>query len=159
MLDAILAFYNRKAEHRHIQVHRRYDSEGSIRPFSGPLRQVFTNLIMNALGAMPSGGVLTVHLSESRDWRRPDRRGLRVAIADNGSGISAQERDKVFEAFFTTKGEHGSGFGLWVSRGIVERHGGTIRVRSNQRPARSGSVFSVFLPKTAAFPVSTNKEH
>jgi signal transduction histidine kinase len=156
MLDAILAFYNRKVEHKQIQVHRRYDSDGSIRALSGPLRQVFTNLIVNALEAMPSAGELIVHLYESRDWTRPDRRGFRIAIADNGSGIAAYQKGKVFEAFFTTKGEHGSGLGLWVSRGIAERHGGTIRLRSSQGPARSGTVFSVFLPKSALVPVSTN---
>ena len=156
MLDAILAFYNRKAEHKQIQVHRRYDSEGSIRALSGPLRQVFTNLIVNALEAMPTGGELIVHLHESRDWTRPDRRGFRVAIADNGSGIATHQQDRVFEAFFTTKGEHGSGLGLWVSRGIAERHGGTIRLRSSQGSPRRGTVFSVFLPKSAVIAVSTN---
>jgi signal transduction histidine kinase len=94
LLDAILAFYKRKADHQQIRVHRRYDSEGSIRAFSGPLRQVFTNLIANALEAMPNGGDLTVHLYEGRDWMQPHRRGFRVSVADSGSGIAPPERER-----------------------------------------------------------------
>jgi two-component system NtrC family sensor kinase len=140
-------FYDRKAEHKNIRVRSNYDSEGTIRALAGPLRQVFTNLIVNALEATPNGGDLTVHLHEGRDWTQPELRGFRVVIADNGSGIPEHEREKVFEAFFTTKGEQGSGLGLWISRGIILRHGGTIRLRSSQRSGKSGTVFSVFLPK------------
>lgn len=75
---------------------------------------------------------------------------MRVSIADNGPGISADNRRRLFEPFFTTKGERGTGLGLWVSSGIVQKHQGWIRVRSNTRPGHTGTVFSVFVPRSPA---------
>src|SRR6202043_1495452 len=88
VLDNILSFYDRKAKYKKIRVQRRYDSDGRVRALAGPLRQVFTNLIVNALEATPSGGELTVHLYEGRDWSRPELHGIRVVIADDGPGIA-----------------------------------------------------------------------
>ena len=69
-----------------------------------------------------------------------------MVIADNGHGISPEHRSKLFQSFFTTKGEQGTGLGLWVSQGIVRKHQGEIRLRSTTRLVRSGTCFSVFLP-------------
>jgi signal transduction histidine kinase len=93
---------------------------------------------------------VTVHLYEGRDWTRPDVQGFRIVVGDNGPGINPHQLGKVFDAFFTTKGERGSGLGLWISRGIIQRHNGSIRLRSSQRPGRKGTVFSVFIPKACA---------
>ncbi len=70
-------------------------------------------------------------------------------VADNGPGISRELRSRIFEPFFTTKAEKGTGLGLWVVRGIVAKHGGSIRMRSSTRPGRTGTLFSVFLPALA----------
>jgi signal transduction histidine kinase len=71
-------------------------------------------------------------------------------VADNGSGIPRSQLRQVFEAFYTTKRDAGTGLGLWVSRGIVEKHGGSIRVRSRTSGVVTGTVFSIFLPQQHA---------
>ena len=109
-------------------------------------------VIANALEAMGvQGGVLAIHMHESRKWNQSSVRGVRVTIADTGQGIAKHNRQRMFEAFFTTKGEKGTGLGLWVSYGIVVRHGGTIHVRSRNSSERHGTVFSVFLPYKPIF--------
>jgi signal transduction histidine kinase len=69
-----------------------------------------------------------------------------ITVADNGTGMSAATRAKLFDPFFTTKGVTGTGLGLWVSKEIVDRHHGTLRVKSSQSPQYHGSVFNLFLP-------------
>jgi signal transduction histidine kinase len=96
---------------------------------------------------MPGGGKLCVHVRHYRE-SHSQRPGVLVALLDTGTGIPPPARKHLFEPFFTTKGEKGSGVGLWVSNGIVQRHGGTIRVHSNARPGRSYTCFEVFLPET-----------
>jgi signal transduction histidine kinase len=91
-----------------------------------------------------------VRVSQQREYDGSSTRGVRVTIADSGPGIEPAHRARIFEPFFTTKKEVGTGLGLWVSKGIVERHGGKIRLRSRVRPGRSGTVFSVFLPANGA---------
>ena len=73
-----------------------------------------------------------------------------VSIADSGSGIALEDRARIYQPFFTTKGERGTGLGLWVSAGIVNRIGGSIRVWSTRRPGRSGTCFSLFFPAEQA---------
>jgi signal transduction histidine kinase len=89
-------------------------------------------------------------VSLAREFSHAARTGARVTIADSGPGIDSLHRSRIFEPFFTTKKEVGTGLGLWVSKGIVERHGGTIRLRSRTTPGCSGTVFSIFLPADAA---------
>ena len=73
-------------------------------------------------------------------------RAIRVTVLDNGSGIPQGVRRNLFAPFYTTKGEKGTGLGLWISRGITEKHEGTIHVSSRMGTGRSGTAFSVFLP-------------
>jgi two-component system NtrC family sensor kinase len=101
------------------------------------LRQVFTNLILNGLQAMPEGGRLTVAAVVIEDGRL-----VRVTVSDNGSGISPEHIEKLFTPFFTTK-SRGTGLGLAVSYGIVSDHGGEIRVESREG---EGAAFTVLLP-------------
>jgi signal transduction histidine kinase len=74
---------------------------------------------------------------------------VRITIADNGGGIPQSELPRIFEPFYSTKGDAGTGLGLWLSHGIVQKHEGSIRVRSRTTTGSSGTVFSVFLPNTA----------
>jgi two-component system CheB/CheR fusion protein len=147
VLDSVLKFYGPAIRSGKTIVERRYDSEDVIRGFPSEITQVFSNLVGNALEALTPEGRLELHVLASRDWENPTRRGVRVFIADNGPGISRENRRRIFEPFFTTKGEKGTGLGLWVASGIVNKHGGWIRVRSSTQPGRSGTCFSVFFPE------------
>ena len=82
---------------------------------------------------------------EATDWKT-GRKGLVLTVADTGSGMSSDTAAKIFEPFFTTKESGGTGLGLWVSYEIIQRHGGTLAVRSSRRKGRSGTVFTLFLP-------------
>jgi signal transduction histidine kinase len=107
---------------------------------------VFSNLVVNAMDALVNNGdklVLGVRLA--RNWST-GQCGVRISILDNGTGIDPDYRSRIFQPFYTTKGDKGTGIGLWVSQNIVTQHRGTLRVRSSVRPGRSGTCFSVFLP-------------
>jgi len=139
VLDNVLSMYSGQIRSRHVQVEKRYRTAGKVVVRAGEIRQVFANLIGNALDALPNGGKLRVGVKDAHP-------GVTVAIADRGTGIPTDARDKVFEAFFTTKGSSGTGLGLWISRDIIQKHGGTIRLRSYTTPGRSGTVFLITLP-------------
>jgi signal transduction histidine kinase len=79
-------------------------------------------------------------------WADGARKGVRLTIADSGPGISLASRRRLFEPFFSTKAELGTGLGLWISKGIVEKHGGSLRFRSSTRLGKHGTIFSIFLP-------------
>ncbi|HEU5400807.1 MAG TPA: response regulator [Terriglobales bacterium] len=145
VLDSVLELYSRQLTEKQLRVTRRYRSDGEILNFPGELRQVFSNLVLNAIDALPSDGEMLLSV---RPCHHPQtrKRGVRVLVADRGAGIAEQHRSKLFEPFFTTKGDKGTGLGLWVSQGIVQKQGGTMRARSRTQPGRSGTVFSVFVP-------------
>jgi two-component system CheB/CheR fusion protein len=146
VLDNVLKLYSPAIQSGKFVIEKRYDSEDVIRGFPSEITQIFSNLVVNALEALSPEGTIKLHVLASRDWRNPTRRGVRVFIADNGPGVSRENRRRIFEPFFTTKGEKGTGLGLWVTSGIVDKHGGWIRVRSSTRPGRSGTCFAVFFP-------------
>ena len=82
----------------------------------------------------------------ARNWSDPGVKGLRISVADNGTGIDPAVQRRLGEPFFTTKGQRGTGLGLWVTRSIIQRYGGEIQLRSSTTPERHGTVFSIFLP-------------
>jgi signal transduction histidine kinase len=106
---------------------------------TGKLLQVVSNLIVNALDALPAEGVLRLRLRERQGQ-------VQFIIADNGHGIPPNQNEVAFQPFFTTKAERGTGLGLALSKRIIERHQGRIRLRSSVTPGRSGSVFKISLP-------------
>jgi PAS domain S-box-containing protein len=149
LIDNVLGLYGRKLHTLGVAVDTRYDADVPVNAFPGELRQVFSNIIVNAADALEkSGDKLCIHVFGSPDWADLTRRGLRITISDNGCGIPVEKRAQIFEPFFTTKGNRGTGIGLWVSRGIVEKYGGRIRFRASVRQGRSGTTFSIFLPVT-----------
>lgn len=145
-LQSVLVLFAPQIRKAHVDVEQRFEAAPPVRGFPGELRQVFSNFISNALDAMPNGGKLILHLRESRLTSDSARRGVRITILDTGAGIPAGVRKNLFAPFFTTKGEKGTGLGLWVSRGIIEKHEGTIHLASRRRAGKSGTAFSVFLP-------------
>ncbi|MGH9571849.1 MAG: sensor histidine kinase, partial [Candidatus Angelobacter sp.] len=122
------------------------DSALRITGFAGELRQIFSNIISNAIDAIGQNGTIFIKASAGVSWNGSGTAGVRVSIADTGSGIGPEHLQKIYEPFYTTKQDVGTGLGLWVSRGIIQKHNGSIRVRSTTRRGRSGTVFSVFLP-------------
>jgi PAS domain S-box-containing protein len=146
VLESVLTLYSPQIQMAGINVTKRFQTHRSVRGFPGELRQVFANLVANAIHSMPSGGRLLLQVYESSLATDSGRRGVRVTVLDNGGGIPLDVRRKLFSPFYTTKGESGTGLGLWVTRGIVDKHEGSIHFISAVSPGRSGTAFSVFLP-------------
>ena len=145
LLDNVVDLQQRPILAGHINLEKRYRSTGVVRGFPGELRQVFLNLISNAIQAMPSGGTLRLRVAEATDWPTR-RRGIAVAITDTGNGIRREDARRLFQPFFTTKSAKGTGLGLWISKGIVQKYEGTIAFRSFYTPSGCCTCFRVFLP-------------
>ena len=155
VLREVSEFYRPQAERQGIVVHQRFETDGTILAFRSEIVQAVTNLLLNAFDATPNGGQVIIHLYPAPRWLCEIHAsyGYCISIADSGTGIAPQDRTRIYQPFFTTKGERGTGLGLWVVAGIVNRIGGSIRVWSTLRPGRSCTCFSVFLPaKQASFP-------
>jgi signal transduction histidine kinase len=149
LLDSVLTLHQGRVASLHIEVVRRYGEDIRLFCFAGEVRQLFANLIGNALDAMmPRGGRLLLRVRYANAPKQPHTAGVRVTVADTGSGMPAEVLQHIFEPFFTTKEATGTGLGLWVSGEIVAKHQGTIRVRSRARgpKGKGGTVFTVFFP-------------
>lgn len=134
---------------RKVRVEHGFD--GEIEGFPAELRQVFTNVIKNAVEATADGGSIRIF---SVSTEESGRKGVLVHVADNGVGVPEQMRSRLFSPFATSKEESGSGLGLWVSRNIVEKHGGNIRVSSSSASESPGTTVSIFLPLEATTPTT-----
>jgi PAS domain S-box-containing protein len=147
LIESVLTLYGRKLKVLEVKVEKRYETQATVNAVAGELRQVFSNLIVNAADALATvGDKLVVRVAEGVDWRQPATRGIRISFCDNGPGISRADLAHLFEPFYSTKGQQGTGLGLWVSLGVVRKHGGSLRLRSSTRAGRSGTIFSVFIP-------------
>ena len=151
ILEEVLQLYLRKLQQNHITVEKRVEEDDvEIFGFPGELRQLFSNLILNAMEAMKDGGRLRLRVVGAHEWSGEQRPGVHVTIADTGTGIQNADLPHIFEPFYTTKKENGTGLGLWLVYGIVQKHTGSIRVASRTAPGKSGTVFMVFLPESPA---------
>ena len=148
VLEEVVNLYTRKLTAKKIRLEKKIEPGVEIRGFSGELRQVFSNLIANAIEAMPEQGRLLLRVERSHEWTNHSRPGVHVTVADSGQGIAPQDVAHLFQPFFTSKKESGTGLGLWLTHNIVQKHGGTIRLRSSTSPGKSGTVFRLFLPQT-----------
>ena len=149
IVDEVLELFSRKLKVKDIRVRKEFVRNVNVLAQSGEIRQVVANLVANAIDSLPKEGTLAIRVSEQHEWSDGRRPGVRVTLADSGSGIPADQFDKIFEPFFTTKKDTGTGLGLWLSRSILDKHGGFLRFRSSTRPERRGTTFSIFLPKKA----------
>jgi signal transduction histidine kinase len=146
LIEEVLMLYGRKIVDKELRVIRQYRSTDKVTVFPGELRQVLSNLIANAIEATETGGALIFRLRATRNWSDQGVHGLRLSIADSGVGMPASVRKRLGEPFFTTKGQQGTGLGLWVTRSILHRYGGELQLRSSVDPRHHGTVFSLFLP-------------
>jgi len=148
VVEEVLHLYAAKLKSHGVKVEKRLASV-QLLTLEGELRQILSNIVANAIDAMPRGGRLILKVAQG-SGRLGGQRRIRITVADSGCGIQPVERPNIFEAFWTTKGELGTGLGLWVTRSLVEKSGGSIRLRSSVTPGRSGTVVSIFFPD--AFP-------
>lgn len=148
VMDEVLAIYMRKIESKSIEVRKQYCDSTELTAYPGEIRQIFSNLIGNAIDAMTDFGHISIKIANSREWSNAELPGVRATIVDSGSGIDPTIRPRLFEPFYTTKVDIGTGLGLWLSKELVQKHGGSISVHSSVRPGRSGTAFSVFFPLT-----------
>jgi signal transduction histidine kinase len=145
-VDSVLLLFHSRLRDANVVVKKDCDTVPPVVGLAGELRQLFANLIGNALDSMSNGGTLRVRARSSFESRNGRRPGVRVTIADTGHGIAPDLKTRIFEPFFTTKGQTGTGLGLWISSEIVHKHHGRLQVKSRVDSQNSGTVFSVFLP-------------
>jgi signal transduction histidine kinase len=150
LLDSVLTLYTGRLLALQVEVSRESGPDLDLYCFSGELRQLFANLIGNAIDAMTPGGHLRLSLRRSRSWE-DGTPGIRLFVADDGCGMTRATRQRIFEPFFTTKETTGTGLGLWVSSEIIAKHNGTVRVASRsairENDKGSGTVFMLFFPE------------
>ena len=159
VMDEVLALYAHRLQSRLIDLKRDYQTHNEVSAFPGEIRKVFSNLIANAIDAVGNRGRITIRIRNSQDWRNPGVRGVRITVADSGSGIHPVDKSKIFEPLYTTKTETGTGLGLWLSKDIIQSHGGSISVHSGGWPGPNcRTVFSVFIPAKSALPLATVEE-
>jgi PAS domain S-box-containing protein len=162
LLDSVISLHQGRFNSLDIRVERDYDPTLDLFCFAGEIRQVIANLVGNAIDASSNGGRILVRARKSRNWTEPSEAGVRFVVADTGSGMEKDVRERVFEPFFTTKEVTGTGLGLWVSHAIIVKHRGLVHVRSRVAVAQavsqseggagesgtggSGTVFEIFIP-------------
>lgn len=131
LIEEALTFVEHQIKTGHIKIVRQYEPDlPNVTVDSNRLKQVFVNLLLNAFDAMKSGGTVTIRV-ESIMNEKKKKRHLRIVLADTGCGIPESKIEKVFDPFYTTKNTPGNtGLGLSVTRGIIDQHGGSIRIES-----------------------------
>jgi len=148
LLDDVVEFQKRGLQAGRIELQKHYRCSRDIYGFPVELRQIFLNLIGNAVQAMQDGGVLRLSVHQATDWAT-QRQGIAISIIDTGAGIMPEHAKHLFEPFFSTKSTKGTGLGLWISKGIVQKYNGSIAYRSFRYQEGCVTCFRVFLPWNA----------
>jgi PAS domain S-box-containing protein len=143
LIETVLAVYQTRLLGSAIFVDRRFDDSQEIVVSKGEMIQVFSNIIANAVDAMIEGGALHISTFTATG---PTGEGIQTIIRDEGAGIEQDHLDKIYQPFFTTKGDRGTGIGLWVVKELVEKRGGQIGIASNTEKGHSGTSVTIFLP-------------
>jgi len=146
LLHSVIQLYQGRLSNSQIRIVNQHEDIRPIRVYEGDIRQVLNNLVGNALDSMRMGGRLILRSRDCTQWHTGEY-GVRITVADTGGGMSAETRAHIFDAFYTTKGSSGTGLGLWISKGIIDKHHGQLTVRTSDRQPHTGSVFSLFLPR------------
>jgi signal transduction histidine kinase len=145
LIEGVLLLLERRLQNQEIRLETDIAGDLTVEGFPAELRQVFTNLLVNAVEAAgPKGRIrIRVEHADAGEWQGA---GAIIEVADSGPGIPATTAKNLFQPFFTTKGMQGTGLGLWVSMGIVQKHGGSITLVKSTEPDLPGARFRVFLP-------------
>jgi PAS domain S-box-containing protein len=150
VVEGVLLLLERRIGQQQTQLKKEISSACLVEGFPAELRQVVTNIIVNAIEAAGPRGRVRVRL-EPTSAEQFRGAGAVIEVADSGPGVAESAVPRLFQPFFTTKGEHGTGLGLWVSMGIVQKHGGTIQLENCHDPEYPGACARVYLPlKTPA---------
>jgi len=145
-VSSLLTVFGSKMRNKGVELRPEIEADPEIRAVPGEIRQLMANLVGNSIDAVQNGGQIRIRISENVQRNKHVTPGVRLTVLDNGGGIPQEIRRQVFEPFVTTKKDVGTGLGLWVCKSIVEKHGGSIRVRSCPEKGKSWTAFSVFLP-------------
>lgn len=145
LIGSVFRLYSNKFLTKRITIERHFSKCPPIRGVQNEIKQVFSNLISNAADAVAIGGtiIVTLHCVEEAS-----RTTVHLIIEDNGPGVADENKERIFEPFFTTKQDVGTGLGLWVSREIVQRHGGSIEVTKRKNGDRGAAFFVTFEAST-----------
>ena len=148
LVNQLIPVFAARTRNKAVDICTEIRDDPEIHAVSDEIRHLITNLLNNSIDAVSQGGQIRVRVSSATEWLGNVRFGVRFTVADTGSGIAPEVRSELFEPFFTTKKEVGTGLGLWLCKGIVERHRGSIRLKSSTAPGKSWTVFSVFIPSS-----------
>jgi len=149
VIREVFDFYSFRAAQARIRLHVNIKTEQKAWGNAGEFRQVISNLLANSLDACQAGDAVCIRVRAAHSRRDLTLEGTRISVADTGCGIGPENLSRIFEPFFTTKKDTGTGLGLWVSRELIEKHGGYLDVRSATTGRRTGTVFTMFLPGSA----------
>ncbi len=141
----VMMIFQRKLDHKRLKVEVSAGAELKLYAKQGELKQALSNLIANSIDASKEGGKLSLRAHRTKNWTRGMEDGVRITLADSGSGMPPEVQRRLFVPFFTTKSDAGTGIGLWVTKTLIEKQGGYMRFRSRQGH-KAGTVISFFLP-------------
>jgi PAS domain S-box-containing protein len=145
LVEGVLLLLDRRLMQQGIQLERAFSEPLIVEGFPAELRQVFTNVIVNALEAAGTNGRIRIRMEKSPAEELRGA-GALVEIADSGAGVRDSDAHHLFQPFYTTKGDQGTGLGLWVSMGIIQKHGGAIQIVNGEEDGLPGAHVSVYLP-------------
>lgn len=148
VMQSAIELFRGKLRKQQVKISQEWKQDIEVEAVGGELRQVFCNLLSNSLEAMKQGGEIRLRIGVCRALVS-GKRYVRVTIADDGCGVPSDIRAQIFEPFVTTRSSTGTGLGLWVSKQLVEKHGGRIRLRSITDSTQHGTVVMILLPLSA----------
>jgi len=143
VVEQTLTVYATKLQQKQIRLQLALQECPPINGFAGEIQQLVSNIISNAIDALPFNGTLKI---DSATTKLVSNEAIKLQVEDDGPGISPENIKRIFEPFFTTKKDVGTGLGLWVCKEIAERHGGTVEAKSHNQNGSTGAVFTILLP-------------
>jgi PAS domain S-box-containing protein len=145
LFEDVVSLYKGRFIGAHIETRCDTRNTSLLECYDSELRQVLVNLVSNAFDAMRQGGTLLLRSRNTQIWPLGEP-AIRISVMDDGSGLSPEACEHLYEPFFSTKGINGAGLGLWISKDLVIRNGGTMRIRSSSGAESHGTIVSMIFP-------------